>query len=203
VLDGPKAGSLCFIPISVSFKTMGFEKGIRRGSVWDDVLAIDAIIKRTRFALNGRSERDFEFAFTQTLTAQSDKIKGKIISQIDQDTIVKSVYCFGKRHRPDLTINEDGIAIEIKYLSESLDGIKLALGQSMLYRLRYKFVFNIFILDERHKETYSRASRGEERDLEDIFKDLSEEANVFSYIVPAFSAAPNFRSCIECNGLVN
>jgi hypothetical protein len=38
---------------------MGFEKGIRRGSVWDDVIAIDAIIKKTRFALTGRSEREF------------------------------------------------------------------------------------------------------------------------------------------------
>jgi hypothetical protein len=59
----------------------------------------------------------------------------------------------------------------------------------------------VFILAERHKETYSKASKGEERDLEDIFRDLSNEANVFSYIVPAFSATPNLKSCIECNGL--
>lgn len=116
---------------------MGFEKGIRRGSIWDDVIAIDAIIKKTLFALTGRSEREFKFAFTQTLAAHADKLKGKIFSQANQETIVKSVYCFGKRHRPDLTINEDGVAIEISYLSDSLDGIKLALGQSMLYRLRY------------------------------------------------------------------
>lgn len=180
---------------------MGFEKGIRRGSVWDDVIATDAIIKKTRFALTVRSEREFEFAFTQTLAAHADKLKGKIFSQTNQETIVKSVYCFGKRHRPDITINEDGIAIEIKYLSDSLDGIKLALGQSMLYRLRYKFVFNVFILAEKHKDTYSKASKGEERDLEDIFRDLSQEENIFCYIVPAFSAAPNLKSCIECNGL--
>jgi hypothetical protein len=55
---------------------MGFEKGIRRGSVWDDVVAIDAIIKKTCFALTGKSEREFEFAFTQTLAAHSDKLKG-------------------------------------------------------------------------------------------------------------------------------
>lgn len=182
---------------------MGFEKGIRRGSVWDDVMAIDEIVKKTRFAHTGKNERDFEIGFTQTLTvhAQTGRLKGKVISQTDQETIVKSVYCFGKRHRPDLTINEDGIAIEIKYLSSSLDGIKLALGQSMLYRLRYKFVVNLFILSEKHKETYSKASKGEERDLEDIFKNLSDEANVFSYIVPAFSATPNLKSCIESNGI--
>jgi len=57
---------------------MGFEKGIRRGSVWDDVMAIDAIIKKTRFALTGKSEREFEFAFTQTLTAHSPPRSGKM-----------------------------------------------------------------------------------------------------------------------------
>jgi hypothetical protein len=44
---------------------MGFEKGIRRGSVWDDVMASDAIVKKNRFAIAGKSEREFEFAFTQ------------------------------------------------------------------------------------------------------------------------------------------
>ncbi len=180
---------------------MGFEKGIRRGSVWDDVIAIDQIIRRMSFALTANTEREFEFAFTQALAAHSDRLKGKIYSQTDQETIVKSVYCFGKRHRPDLTINEDGIAIEIKYLSDSLDGIKLALGQSLLYRLRYKFVINVFILSEKHKETYLKACNGEERDLEDIFKDLGSDSNIFSYIVPAFSPVPNLKRCIESNGL--
>ena len=31
-------------------------------------------------------------------------------------------------------------------LSDSLDAIKLAIGQSMLYRLRYKIVFSVFFL---------------------------------------------------------
>jgi len=180
---------------------MGFEKGIRRGLAWDDVIAIDTIIKKTRFAINAKTERDFELYLTGKLTEHADKLNGKVFSQINQETIVKSVYCFGKRHRPDLTIDENGIAIEIKHLSGSLDGIKLALGQSLLYRLRYKFVFNIIILDKKHKETYFKASKGEERDLEDIFKDMSEESNIFSYIVPAFPAEPNLKSCIECNGL--
>ncbi|TWB85991.1 hypothetical protein FB106_1441 [Synechococcus sp. Ace-Pa] len=180
---------------------MSFEKGIRRGSVWEDVIILDALIKKTRFALTGKYERDYEFAFTQTVTANAERIKGQVISQTNQETSVRSVYCFGKRHRPDLTINEDGIAFEIKFLGESLDGIKLAIGQSMLYRLRYKFVINLFIIAERHKDTYAKACNGEERDLEDILKDMSNEMNIFSYIVPAFSLAPNLKSCIENNGI--
>ena len=51
--------------------------------------------------------------------------------KVDKDTTVRSVYLFGKKHWPDLTINEDGIAVEIKYLSGSLDGLKQAIGQSI------------------------------------------------------------------------
>jgi hypothetical protein len=45
----------------------------------------------------------------------------------------------------------------------------------MLYRLRYKIVFNVFILAEKHKDTYSKAkaSKGEEGDLEDIFREVA------------------------------
>jgi hypothetical protein len=124
------------------------------------------------------------------MTANEDKLKEKIISQTNLETSVRSVYCFGKRHRPDLTGNEDGIAIEIKFLGDSLEGIKLALAQSMFYRLRYKFVINLFILAERHKDTHAKAFNGEERDLENILKDISNDMNIFSYILPAFSPTP-------------
>ena len=60
--------------------------------------------------------------------ANADRMNGQIMSQVDKDTTVRSVYLFGKKHRPDLTINEDGIAIEIKYLSGNLDGLKQAIG---------------------------------------------------------------------------
>ena len=49
------------------------------------------------------------------------------MSQVEKDTTVRSVYLFTKKHRPNLTINDDGIAIEIKYPSGSLDGLKQAI----------------------------------------------------------------------------
>lgn len=48
-----------------------------------------------------------------------------------KDTVVQSIYLFDKKNRPGLTIKEDGIAIEIKYLSGSLDGLKQAIGQKI------------------------------------------------------------------------
>ena len=108
---------------------------------------LDKIIGNTRFNLTGKSEREFELAFMSSVNANADRLNGKIHSQVDKDNVVQSVYLFGKKHRPDLTINEDGIAIEIKYLSGSLDGLKQAIGQSIFCRVRYRFVTNIFVID--------------------------------------------------------
>jgi hypothetical protein len=180
---------------------MSFEKGVRRGTTWNDLRIIDKIVKECKFNLTLKKEREFENTFATTLTAHKDKITGKIISQQNQETLVKSVYCFGKKHRPDMSIDEDGIAIELKYISDSFDGVKTAIGQSIIYRLRYKFVMNVFIISESNKDVYLKAVNSEEKDLLDIFKFMAEELNVFSYLVPAFTLGPNIKGFVECNGI--
>ena len=90
---------------------MAFQTAHRRGQVWDDVQTLNKIIHNTRFNLTGKSEREFELAFMSSVNANADRINGQIMSQVDKDTTVYSVYLFGNKHRPDLTINDDGIAI--------------------------------------------------------------------------------------------
>ena len=180
---------------------MTFQAGRRRGNVWDDVNTIDGIVKAARFNLTGKTERDFEMLFSERVRANEDRIKGKIISQVDKETVVQSVYCFGKKHRPDLTINDDGIAIELKFINNSLNGIKEAIGQSIFYRIRYRFVVNIFVISEKHKDVYLKAANGEEKDLEEILKDLSTDSNIFSYVVPAFTPGSNIKTCLEFNDI--
>lgn len=175
--------------------------GRRIGKTWDDVRMIDQVIRKMRFNLTGKSEREFELTFASTLTAHSEKLSGKIYSQTDKDTIVESVYLFGKKHRPDMTINHDGIAVELKFLSSSLDGLKQALGQSLIYRAKYRFVVNIFVIAETHKETYLKGANDEEKDLAQILKYLAQEMNVFSYIVPAFNPGSNIKALLEWNDL--
>ena len=80
---------------------MAFQTGHRRGQVWDDVQTLNKIIHNTRFNLTGKSELEFELAFMSSVNANADRI------------------------------NDDGIAIEIKNLSGSLDGLKQAIGQSI------------------------------------------------------------------------
>ena len=136
---------------------MTFQVGRRRGNVWHDVNTVDGIVKAARFNLTGKTERDFEMLFSERIRANEDRLKGKIISQVDKETVVQSVYCFGKKHRPDLTINDDGIAIELKFINNSFNGIKEAIGQSIFYRIRYRFIVNIFVISEKHKDIYLRA----------------------------------------------
>jgi len=79
--------------------------------------------------------------------------------------------------------------------------LKQAIGQSIFYRVRYRFVINLFIIDEKYKDVYQRAAHEEEKDLEEILGDLSSDMNIFSYIVPAFSATPNTKACLEWNDI--
>ena len=187
---------------------MGFEKGKRTGKNWEDILFIDSLIKNSDKKTNGsimnitgKEEKDFELRFSSLLDANKVKLNGNLISQQNKDTTVKQIYCFGKKHRPDMTINDDGIAIEIKYINDNFDGVKMALGQSLMYRLRYKFVINVIVISEKNKDVYEKAVNGEEKDLEDILKFLADDMNVFTYIVPAFSLKNNQKRVFEVNGL--
>lgn len=187
---------------------MGFEKGKRTGKNWEDILSIDSLIKNSDkknngsiMNITGKEEKDFELRFSSLLDANKVKLNGNLISQQNKDTTVKQIYCFGKKHRPDMTINDDGIAIEIKYINDNFDGVKMALGQSLMYRLRYKFVINVIVISEKNKDVYEKAVNGEEKDLEDILKYLADDMNVFTYIVPAFSLKNNQKRVFEVNGL--
>ena len=187
---------------------MGFEKGKRTGKNWEDVLFIDSLLKNADkkssgsiMNITGKEEREFELRFSTILDTNNGKINGEIVSQQNKDTTVKQIYCFGKKHRPDMTINDDGIAIEIKYINDNFDGVKMGLGQSFMYRLRYKFVINVIVISEKNKDVYEKALNGEEKDLEDILKYLADDMNVFTYIVPAFSLKNNQKRVFAVNGL--
>lgn len=175
---------------------MGYEPGKRRGALWEDAQKLNQIIQDFPFNTTGKSEREFETGFSTALISRKSTFNNKVISQIDKSTTVRSVYCFGKNHRPDLTMNEDGIALEIKFVSYA--GLKEAIGQGYLYRLRYKFVFLILIMSEQRKDVYEDLATGKEKDLEDILSDLSTSMNIFTYIVPAFNITKTgMKKCLS------
>lgn len=169
---------------------MAFESGRRRGSLWEDLNRINEIITTFSFNISNKREREFENTFCSVLMSNQSKFNNTIICQMNNETTVRSVYCFGKRHRPDMSVNEDGIAIEIKYVNDSLDGLKQSIGQGYLYRLRYKFVVVVLVLSAKNKELYLKLVNKEEKDLEDILQHLAQQLNVYTFIVPAFTLYP-------------
>lgn len=172
---------------------MSFEAGRRRGRYWEDVQKLDKLIRNHNFNITSKSEKDFENSFSSVLMNRKEDFSSKIITQIDKEVIVQSVYCFGKNHRPDLTLDKDGIAVEIKYINETTDGAKHAIGQAYFYRLRYRFAVIVLVLSQKNKALYEKIINGEEKDLEDIVKQLADELNIFCYIMPAFSLKPNIK----------
>lgn len=172
---------------------MSFEPTKRRGRFWDDAKVLDGIIRKFRFNTTGKSERDFENGFASILMHSEEKFNCQVITQIDKSVSVESIYCFGKNHRPDMTLDKNGIAIELKFTG--YDGIKDAIGQGYLYRLRYRFVFLVLIISGDKKSFYSGLGERKEKQLEDALQHLADNMNIFTYIVPAFNLKPGMKLC--------
>lgn len=175
---------------------MGFEKGVRRGHVWEDVKYLHQQIMQFPFATTGSDENAFERGFATNLMVTEDHYNQEVVTQIKKGVSVQSVYAFGKKHRPDMTIGENGIAVELKFINYG--GLKNAIGQGYMYRLKYKFVFLVLILSEERKAVYEAIENGEEKDLDDMLHQLSEELNIFTYLVPAFQIKkPGMRKAVQ------
>ena len=174
---------------------MGFEAVRRRGKYWDDCKKLDGLISNFPFHTTGKNERDFENGFATTLMAVKSSFSSKVITQIDKSSTVQSVYCFGKNHRPDMTLDIKGIAIELKFITYA--GLKDAIGQGFLYRLRYKFVFLLLVISEDRSEVYYDLDSNKEKDLHDTLRYLADYMNIFTYVVPAFNLNTGTKKCIS------
>jgi len=174
---------------------MSFEATRRHGRFWDDAKELHKMIHNYPFNTTGKNERDFENGFASALMTRRDSFNCQVITQIDKATTVKSIYCFGKKHRPDMTLDENGIAIELKFVTYA--GLKDAIGQGYLYRLRYRFVFLVLIISEERKKIYQDLDNEQEKDLESTLQHLADNMNIFTYVVPAFNLKPGVKKCIS------
>lgn len=169
---------------------MSFEAGRKTGKLWEDIKQCDKILIDFNYNRSNKNEREFENSLSSIIGNLSKNFNNTIITQQDRNTTVQSVHCFGKNNRPDMAIGNDGLAIEIKYISTDLDGFKKSLGQGYIYRLRYKFVIIALVLSQSNCSLYNKIINGEEKDLEDILEHLAS-LNIFYYIFPAFKTKSN------------
>lgn len=101
---------------------MSFAVGYRRGRLWEDTLALEGILRECDFNASGKGERDFEIQTAERLKGNKNYLHNKVISQYHNDGQVSSAYFFGKNHRPDLSLSEDGTAIELKFVQQFPEG---------------------------------------------------------------------------------
>ncbi len=174
---------------------MSFEAARRRGRFWEDAKVLNEIFHEYAFHTTGKNERAFENGVAVNLMNMKKRFNCEVIASIDKSSTVKSIYCFGKKHRPDMTLDENGIAIELKFITYA--GLKDAIGQGFLYRLRYRFVFLLLVISEGRKGIYEDICIGKEKDLEDTLQHLADNMNIFTYIVPAFNIRSGVKKCVS------
>ena len=170
---------------------MGFKATKKNGRFWDDVKKLDSTIKNTSFNKTFKSEREFEAAFSAILSHEQSSFNCEVISQTDGAASVESVKCMGKNYRPDLTLDRDGVAVELKHIK--YDGLKDAIGQAYLYRLKYRFVFLVLIISKERQSVYEELDK--EQDLKDALQHLADNMKIFTYIVPAFKPKSGTKKC--------
>lgn len=174
---------------------MGYANCRRRGHLWDDMHRLHELITTHNFNVSVRQETDFERYFSGALNMAKDSYHSRVITQINRDEPVHSVYCFGKKHRPDMTLGVDGAAIELKLIDGCTDGLKVAIGQAHLYRLKYKHAVLILVVSHKNRQLYEKIVNKEEKDLEDILR-AQNDTNIYTYIVPAFDTG-NRQRCLS------
>lgn len=123
----------------------GFKAGSKRGKHYDLAKFATNKMKSANLAIKGRNEREFEHAIVSHLQS-SPKLRGNLITQVDTDEVDKITQAslFGFSHRPDVSIGNDGTAIEIKVITGGQSARDL-LGQAIAYRMHYRFVILVFV----------------------------------------------------------
>ena len=117
-----------------------FKTGRRTGKHWENFQKAKEIIKKLSLEIRAEDERKFE-----------DRISGALqpnfkyfIDQRNIKQVMTRITLFGHDHRPDMSIDTDGVAIEVK-TAKGGSSFRDAIGQSMIYRLGYRFVMKIII----------------------------------------------------------
>jgi hypothetical protein len=162
---------------------LGFVHNTRRGQHFDLVKLSISKLKSANLALKGRSEREFEQAIIGHLQS-SPKIRKNLITQVGTDEVDKitPANLFGFSHRPDASIGNDGTAIEIKVISGGQSSRDI-LGQSIAYRMQYRFVI-LVLIDGSDDKRLVELCRNKKNDEYALLSGLAESMNVFSIVGP-------------------
>ena len=163
--------------------SLGFVPSAKRGRHYDLAKYVISKLKTVNLLVKGQSESHFEHTIVSHLQA-SRKLLPHLITQIGLDEVEKitKASLFGFSHRPDVSIGNDGTAIEIKVISTG-QNVRDILGQAIAYRMHYRFVILVLVdqTDDRKVVELCRSNGSQECSL---LSGLAETMNIFTVIVP-------------------
>ena len=163
--------------------SLGFVPSPKRGQHYDLALFANSRLKGVNLFIKGQSESHFERTIVSHLQA-SPKLRSNLITQIDMDEVEKitKANLFGFTHRPDVSIGNDGTAIEIKVISTG-QSIRDLLGQAIAYRMHYRFVI-LVIVDQTEDRKVVDLCRSKKSQEYSLLSGLAEVLNIYTVVGP-------------------
>ena len=152
-----------------------FLTGKRTGKHWSNLQKAKNIIEKLSLDIRAIDERKFEDRISGALQPNFEDF----IDQRNIQQVMTRVTLFGHDHRPDMSIDIDGIAIEVK-TAKSGQSFREAIGQSMIYRMGYRFVLVVWV-DYTKDKMYKTQCSIKDSDEDKFIKQL-EENNIFCII---------------------
>ncbi len=167
---------------------MTFKRGKQSGKLWADLQNVTHYIEQANCNNTSNTERQFENLIYGCLDANRNHLNHEVIFQRNTNQSVNSAEFFGKNHRPDMSIDSDGVAIELKFVNSSLDSVRTAIGQGFIYRKSYKFVMLVLVLSKDHEELFNHAYDNNlaKSDTDNLFHKLADD-NIFTILKAGFS----------------
>ncbi len=152
-----------------------FMSAKKHGKYWDNLNKALEIIKRLSLDVKSELESKFEDRISGAL---QPNFKNFIDQRNIQQTMTR-ITLFGHDHRPDMSIGTNAVAIEVKYIKAG-GSFREAIGQSMIYRIGYRFVIIVWV-DTTREKVYKNLIQDENSDESKLIKEL-EENNIYCVI---------------------
>lgn len=147
----------------------------RTGYYWDSLQKAIEIIDRVSLDISADDERKFEDRLSGALQPNFKDF----IDQRNLKQVMTRITAFNHDHRPDMSIGEDGVALEVKVLRNG-QSVREALGQSLIYRLGYRFVIIVWVDATKTKE-YKTAILKKDGQEAGLIQEL-QESNIFCLV---------------------
>ncbi len=163
---------------------LGFVTSARRGQHYDLAKLAVRKMKSADLAIKERKENVFEKMIVTHLRTAS-KLKKNLITQVATDEVDKitQTKLFGFSHRPDISIGNDGTAIEVKLVTTG-PSIRDLLGQALVYRMHYRFVI-LILIDKTTDSRVVNLCQDKKSQEHSLLAGLADKMNIFSIVCPA------------------